>query len=477
MKNELLILIPTYNEINNVEGILSQILTLELPADILFIDDNSPDGTGNKLEELVEKHKNILVRHRKGKLGIGSAHIDGINFAYNHDYRLLLTMDCDFSHSPVEIKEFIKISGQADIVIGSRFLKKDSLKDWNIIRWILTHTGHMATSLLLRMPYDATGAFRLYRLDKISRYFLDNIHSKGYSFFYESLYILHLNNYSIAEIPVNLPARVYGHSKMRIKDAIHSFLHLMHIYFTTKLNYVHFLITDPIISENEIMDTQGWDEYWKNNKKKSTLIIYDLVAAFYRKFIIKRSLNHFIFKYFNRESKLLHAGCGGGQVDVDISVNMNIIALDISSIALNHYKKNNPNVEKLIHGSIFSVPVHDSSFDGIYNLGVMEHFKEEEIIDILKEFHRVLKPNGKIILFWPPEYGLSVIFLKFAHFCLNKILNKEISLHPDEISRIKSNKHIQDICKRGNFNIDKYNFGIRDFFTYGVVILSKNTEN
>ena len=95
---------------------------------------------------------------------------------------------------------------------------------------------------------------------------------------------------------------------------------------------------------------------------------------------------------------------------------------------------------------------------------------------ILKEFHRVLKSNGKIILFWPPEYGLSVQFLKFAHFILNKIFRKKYTLHPDEISRIKSYKYIQNICNRANFNIDKYSFGIRDFFTYCVVVLSKDTK-
>ena len=249
MKNELLILIPTYNEISNVEKILSQILALKLPADILFIDDNSPDGTGNKLEQLVEKHPNISVLHRDGKLGIGSAHINGINLAYKHGYRLLLTMDCDFSHSPGKIKEFIQIADRADIVIGSRFIKKDGLKEWDIIRKVLTHMGHMATRFLLRMPYDATGAFRLYRLDKISRYFLDSIHSKGYSFFFESLYVLHINDYQIVEIPVNLPARVSGHSKMRIKDAIHSLLYLLYIYFTTKFNYGNFVITEPNIAD------------------------------------------------------------------------------------------------------------------------------------------------------------------------------------------------------------------------------------
>ena len=106
----------------------------------------------------------------------------------------------------------------------------------------------------------------------------------------------------------------------------------------------------------------------------------------------------------------------------------------------------------------------------------MEHFNEDEINDILKEFYRVLKSNGKIILFWPPEYGLSVIFLKFTHYCLNKIFKKKFRLHPAEITRIKSKTHIKDICNRANFKIDRYYFGIRDFFTYGVVILSINSK-
>ena len=174
---------------------------------------------------------------------------------------------------------------------------------------------------------------------------------------------------------------------------------------------------------------------------------------------------------------MLHAGCGGGQVDVDISENINITALDISSIALNQYTKNNPNVKKIMHGSIFSVPVPDCSFDGIYNLGVMEHFTENEIVDILMEFKRVLKSNGKIVLFWPPEYSVSVKFLKFCHFILNKVFKKNISLHPNEITRIKSKTHINDICTRANIKFDRYYFGIRDFFTHCVIILSKNTNH
>ena len=107
MSNDLLIFIPTYNERENVEGILRQILNLKLHADILFIDDNSPDGTGQLLDVLASDHPNVFVQHRAGKLGIGSAHKQGIAWAYDHGYRLLVTMDCDATHSTEEIRDFM----------------------------------------------------------------------------------------------------------------------------------------------------------------------------------------------------------------------------------------------------------------------------------------------------------------------------------------------------------------------------------
>ena len=478
MKNEFLILIPTYNEISNVERILSQILVLNLPADILFTDDNSPDGTGNKLEQLSEKHQNILIRHRKKKLGIGSAHIDGINFAYDQGYRLLVTMDCDFSHSPREIKEFIRKAEQADIVIGSRFIMKGGLKEWNIIRKFLTHVGHIATQLLLRIPHDATGAFRLYRIDRISRNFIDKVNSKGYSFFFESLYVLNLNGYKILEIPIKLPARVYGNSKMRIIDVIHSLFFLVKIYFRSEFNYKQNRITETIVLEpSKLINDLGWDEYWENKNRKRINVIYHTIANLYREFIIRPFMNGFIFYYFKNHDNLLHAGCGGGKVDIKVSKEYNITAIDISRIALKKYIINNPNVDRIIHGSIFSVPVKDSIYDGIYNLGVMEHYKEEEIAQILNEFKRVLKSNGKIILFWPTEYSLSVIFLKLVNYFFRFGLKKNIILYPPEVTRIKSVKHIQDICRSVNIHLENYYFCASDLFTHGVVVLTNNKYN
>lgn len=474
MTNELLIFIPTYNERENVGPILEQVLALGLAADVLFVDDNSPDGTGQLLDQLAEQHPNVFVQHRSGKLGIGSAHAAGINWAYNQGYRLLLTMDCDFTHSPEYIRDFLAKAGLADIVVGSRYMQKKSLGTWNAYRRVLTRLGHFATGVFLRMPFDATGAFRLYRLDRISRYFLDSVHSRGYSFFFESLYVLHLNGYRVAEIPTHLPARVYGHSKMNWNDAIHSLSHLLHTYFTTLFNRERFEIAEPFRPELAVyaapVDPQNWDSYWSGKENRPSLLIYDLIAAFYRKFIIKPSLNRFILGNFNTDSCLLHAGCGSGQVDRDLGEKIGISALDISPAALSIYKKANKNYRELILGSIFDMPIADSSFDGIYNLGVMEHFTEDEIAKILNEFHRVLKPGGKIVLFWPPEFGLSVMVLKGAHFLLNNIFKKNISLHPAEITRVKSRRQIDQYLTRAGFKLRGYAFGGRDLFTYAVIV-------
>jgi len=476
MRNELLIFIPTYNERENAEQILGQILALELPADLLFVDDNSPDGTGELLDRLAAAHANVSVRHRSGKLGIGSAHAEGINWAYDRGYRLLLTMDCDFTHSPEYIRDFLAQADSADIVVGSRYLQEKSLSTWNAYRRVLTSLGHVATGLFLRMPYDATGAFRLYRLDRISRYFLDAVHSRGYSFFFESLYVLHLNGYRVAEIPTHLPARVYGHSKMKMRDAFHSLSQLVHTYFTTLLNRERFEIAEPFRAESgkEVpVDTQGWDDYWSDKDNKPTFLVYHLIAAFYRKFIIKSSLNRFMLENFNTDSRLLHAGCGSGQVDRDIGAKIGISALDISPAALSIYKKANKHYRELIHGSIFDMPVADCSFDGIYNLGVMEHFSEDEIARILHEFNRVLKPGGKIVLFWPPEFGLSVMVLKLVHFVLNRVLKKNIALHPAEITRVRSRNQIRGYLAGEGFRLNRYAFGIRDLFTYAVIVGEK----
>ena len=233
-KKDILLVIPTYNERENAENIYLKISALKLPLQMLFIDDNSPDGTGDLLENLSMVHPDMTVMRRKGKLGIGSAHLAGINYAYEKAYRTLITMDCDFTHNPDYISQFLDLASDYDIVIGSRFISADSLKDWSPWRKLLTFSGHAVTKIFLRMPYDASGAFRLYRLDKIPQGIFREVRSQGYSFFFESLHCLYCNGFSIKEIPIALPARTSGHSKMNFKETIKGITYLF-IYILCKI--------------------------------------------------------------------------------------------------------------------------------------------------------------------------------------------------------------------------------------------------
>ncbi len=220
---------------------------------------------------------------------------------------------------------------------------------------------------------------------------------------------------------------------------------------------------------------KDWDKYW-TKKQNTSQSIYRLIASFYRQFIIKGLLNYFISQEFKQNDKLLHAGSGSGQVDIDIAKKFDITALDLSAEALKLYKiVNGPN-SKVLKASIFDIPVKDEVFDGIYNLGVHEHFTGSENTKIFAQFKRVLKPNGKLVLFWPPKYGFSVMFLNSLHFLLNEILRRKIRLHPDEVSLISSKKQVENLLKDCGFKVTRFYFGPKDLFTYCVIVAKKITK-
>src|SRR5262249_10068550 len=150
--------------------------------------------------------------------------------------------------------------------------------------------------------------------------------------------------------------------------------HLAHTYFTTLVNRERFEIKEPCETHpgSNAPEAEDWNVYWSRKGTGPLALSYDLVAAFYRKFIIKPYLTHFILKYFNNHDALLHAGCGSGQVDQDVGSKISITALDLSDAALTIYKKANTNYQQLVRGSILEIPLLSDSFDGIYNLGVME---------------------------------------------------------------------------------------------------------
>lgn len=229
------------------------------------------------------------------------------------------------------------------------------------------------------------------------------------------------------------------------------------------------------VEDASLKDKQGWDHYWLGQDNKKRAYTYDVIAEFYRRFIIRPSLNRFISKYFKPNAKLLHAGCGSGQVDKDIYPKYDITALDISKNALEIYKKENGSDAKVLHASIFETKLEPAQFDGVYNLGVIEHFSAEENQKILSELRRVLKPGGYYVCFWPPEYGLSVIFFKVLRAVLKLFTGKVYKFHPDEIFRMRSKAHAKQVFEDTGYEFVECSFGPRDAFTYAVVV-GRNPE-
>jgi dolichol-phosphate mannosyltransferase len=472
-KNKTVIFIPTYNERDHAQEMCQQLLDLGLKADLLFLDDNSPDGTGDVLDDLARKHGELFVIHRSGKLGVGSAHLDGIAWAYDRGYEQLITLDCDFTHSPADVLKLLSYAPQYDVVVGSRFLAQGSLPDWKWTRRVLTHCGHFLTRHLLGISQDATGALRIYNLSRIPRSLFTLVKSQGYSFFFESMFLLLRNGCSVHEVDIVLPARTYGQSKMALNDIMLSMKRMLTLFLgslTTPTQYVAprpFTDIDP-----KLVDPQGWDGYWDKDKRTSG-IAYGVIATVYRNLVIKRRLNQQICQTFPNGTRLLHAGCGSGQVDTDIQHHMRLTAVDISPSALQMYQMMVPNAEAVRHASIFALPFADGSFEGIYNVGVMEHFKEAEIQRILAEFSRVLADDAMLMMFWPHSRASSAMVLDFAHWVLNDVLHRNVELHPPEITRIQSKAQIEDLLGKAGFTLQYYYFGISDFFVQAVIVAKK----
>lgn len=455
-----------------------QLLALGLDADLLFMDDGSPDGTGEILDRLAAEHPRLTVIHRAGKLGIGSAHLDGIRWAYDHGYDRLITMDCDFTHKPAEVLRLIEYSDGYDVTVGSRYLKENSLPGWNPLRKSLTGLGHFLTKNVLGVAVDATGALRAYDLRRIPRELFDLVTARGYAFFFESMFILVRSGFSVNEFPIALPARTYGHSKMSLRETMRSGRHLLWLRGASIAKPRRFRLSGDQVNQARatidpaLVDPQGWDAYWDNHDQP-TSAVYGAIAELYRLSVIKPQLERAVFRNFPAGAHLLHAGCGSGQVDMALQGRMRITAVDISPSALRVYARNNPAAFDVRHADILDLPFPPSSFDGIYNLGVLEHFTQHEIRRILAEFHRVLKPGGKMVIFWPHARATSVAVLKGAHWLLNDVAKRPIKLHPAEVSLLRGRDWVEPIVREADFKLLDYSFGPRDFFVQAIVVAQK----
>ncbi len=218
MDKKVLIIIPTYNEIENIKKMIDYLRDNYPFADILIVDDNSPDGTGDFVEQLTKNDNNIKLIKRAGKLGLGTAYVEGFKFAIQNKYDYIFEMDADFSHDPAEIKNFLKAIENTDLVLGSRYITGVNVINWPMKRLLLSYFANFYTRVITGMPIkDATGGFKCFRREVLEAIDLNKIKSNGYSFQIEMTFKAWVKGFRIVEIPIIFVDRVQGFSKMSKK--------------------------------------------------------------------------------------------------------------------------------------------------------------------------------------------------------------------------------------------------------------------
>jgi len=213
---ESLVIVPTYNEKDNIQTVVERVNALGVDIDILVVDDNSPDGTAEIVKELQTKYENLHLMERVGKLGLGSAYVAGFRWALKRDYEYILEMDADLSHNPFDIPRLINRAKEGyDVVIGSRYCNGVNVIHWPIKRLILSYGANKYTRMVTGLPIkDCTSGFKCYRREVLESIDLERIKSSGYSFQIEMKFRAWKKGFSLVEVPIIFEERSEGRSKM-----------------------------------------------------------------------------------------------------------------------------------------------------------------------------------------------------------------------------------------------------------------------
>jgi dolichol-phosphate mannosyltransferase len=215
---KILVVTPTYNEADNIERFIAEVLRQHDSIDILIVDDSSPDGTAAIVKRLQSTNKRIYIIERPGKMGLGTAYVEGFKFAIQRQYDFVFEMDADFSHNPDEIPNFVKKADEADLVLGSRYTNGVRVVNWPIRRLILSYGANLYTRLITGMPIkDATSGFKCFRRKVLEAINLDRIHSNGYAFQIEMTFKAWNKKFKVVEHPIIFVDRRSGVSKMSKK--------------------------------------------------------------------------------------------------------------------------------------------------------------------------------------------------------------------------------------------------------------------
>jgi dolichol-phosphate mannosyltransferase len=213
-----LVIIPTYNEKDNISKVIPLVLKQDPDIEVLVVDDNSPDGTGKVVEELKASNPRIKLIKREKKSGLGTAYIAGFDYALQNGYDYIFEMDSDFSHDPSYIPDFLKAIRDSDLVLGSRYIRGVNVVNWPITRLLLSYFANVYARWVTGLPVrDSTGGFKCFKREVLEKIGLDNIHSNGYAFQIEMSFRAWKKGFKIKEIPIIFVDRRAGESKMSKK--------------------------------------------------------------------------------------------------------------------------------------------------------------------------------------------------------------------------------------------------------------------
>jgi len=218
MTEKAVVLLPTYNEKENIEKIIPEILKQDDRLHVLVIDDNSPDGTGDIADRIASESPRVMVLHREKKEGLGQAYIAGFRWALERDYNYIFEMDADFSHDPIYLKDFLENIKEYDVVLGSRYISGVNVVNWPIMRLLLSYYANVYSRIVTGLPLrDGTGGFKCFRREVLEAINLDDVRSNGYSFQIEMSLRAYKKGFRIKEIPIIFYDRTAGESKMSKK--------------------------------------------------------------------------------------------------------------------------------------------------------------------------------------------------------------------------------------------------------------------
>ena len=224
-----LVFTATYNEVQNIRKLISLIYKNFPKADILVVDDNSPDLTYKLLKKLKKKYKNLKIKLRDKKYGLDSAHKFAYDFAKKNGYVKLITMDADLSHNPIEIKKIVRLLDKSEFVIGSRYIKGGKC-ELPLLRYLISFFGNKFIKFFLGIKCNEfTTSYRGFNLIKLKNFSLKKIKSKGYSFFMETVYLINKKNFKITEIPIIFKNRIYGKSKIPKIEILRTFFNAIRL--------------------------------------------------------------------------------------------------------------------------------------------------------------------------------------------------------------------------------------------------------